>query len=91
MKYVSLYLKSDIILKQIEKDKKGAAQLNLSLSQLNLMPVLFPPKDKLKEIVSHLELLNEKCKAMSANYEKALSLCNNLKQALLKETFNGEL
>ena len=31
------------------------------------------------------------CKNLQANYEKTLSLCDDLKQALLRKAFNGEI
>ena len=42
-------------------------------------------------IVARLDALNEKCNALQANYEKTLNLCDDLKQALLRKAFNGEI
>jgi type I restriction enzyme S subunit len=42
-------------------------------------------------IATRLDALNEKCKTLQANYEKTLSLCDDLKQALLRKAFNGEI
>ena len=42
-------------------------------------------------IVARLDALSEKCKTLQANYEKTLSLCDDLKQALLRKAFNGEI
>lgn len=42
-------------------------------------------------IVSRLDQLNERCKALQENYDRTISLCEDLKQALLRKAFNGEL
>lgn len=42
-------------------------------------------------VVARLDALSEKCKTLQANYEKTLSLCDGLKQALLRKAFNGEI
>lgn len=62
------------------------------------------PKDYVKEkvlgvpsihqqhlIVSTLDNLSSKCKVLQDNYNKTLSLCDDLKQSLLRKAFNGEL
>ena len=43
-----------------------------------------------QSIVARLDALNDKCKALQANYEKTIALCDDLKQALLRKAFNGE-
>lgn len=42
-------------------------------------------------IVARLDALDEKCKALQTNYEKTIALCDDLKQALLRKAFNGEI
>lgn len=44
-----------------------------------------------QSIVARLDALNEKCKTLQANYEKTIALCDDLKQALLRKAFNGEI
>lgn len=42
-------------------------------------------------IVSRLDDLNDRCKVLQENYEKTVSLCDDLKQSLLRKAFSGEL
>lgn len=70
----------------------GAAQPKLTQANMNKIAIPLPPTlTDQQSIVSRLDTLNEKCKALQANYEKTLSLCDDLKQALLTKAFNGEL
>jgi len=47
--------------------------------------------EKQRQVVARLDALSEKCKTLQANYEKTIALCDDLKQALLRKAFNGEL
>lgn len=59
---------------------------------LNDVVVSIPPSLTDQDtIVARLDALNEKCKAIQSNYEKTIALCDDLKQALLRRAFNGEL
>lgn len=42
-------------------------------------------------IAIRLDEMNERCKALQENYRKTIALCEDLKQALLRKAFNGEL
>ena len=48
-------------------------------------------KQEQERIVSHLNDLNDRCKTLKDNHQKTLALCDDLKQALLRKAFNGEL
>lgn len=70
----------------------GAAQPKLTQANLNKIGIPIPPTiNDQQTIVARLDVLNEKCKTLQANYEKTLSLCDDLKQALLRKAFNGEI
>ena len=38
-----------------------------------------------------LDALKEQCKTLQDNYTQTIALCNDLKQALLRKAFSGEL
>ena len=42
-------------------------------------------------LVARLEELNKHCKALQENYRKTIALSDDMKQALLRKAFNGEL
>ena len=72
--------------------ENGATRQAITKKQLEEWVIKYPETiaDQ-QSIVSRLDTLNEKCKALQANYEKTLSLCDDLKQALLRKAFNGEI
>lgn len=64
----------------------------VSGGKVRSLPISFPASVKEQEsIISRLDDLNEKCDTLQDNYQKTLSLCDDLKQALLRKAFNGEL
>jgi type I restriction enzyme S subunit len=76
----------------IDEFVTGAAQPKLTQANMNKIAIPIPPTiNDQQSIVARLDALNEKCNALQANYEKTLSLCDDLKQALLKKAFNGEI
>lgn len=70
----------------------GAAQPKLTQKALNSIIIEYPSdKEELAAIISRLDNLDERCKALQENYSKTIALCEDLKQALLRKAFNGEL
>ena len=45
----------------------------------------------IKTNIELLDNIDERCKALQDNYNKTITLCEDLKQALLRKAFNGEL
>ncbi len=79
-------------LKEGKKRMIGACGLKrLPKDFVKTRPLGIPSLTKQQSIVARLDVLNEKCKTLQANYEKTLSLCDDLKQALLRKAFNGEI
>ena len=50
-----------------------------------------PKFEQQVKIATTLDDLNAKCKVFQDNYTKTISLCDDLKQSLLRKAFNGEL
>ena len=69
-----------------------AAQPVISNVSIKDVVLSFPTSISIQQsIVARLNVLNEKCKTLQANYEKTIALCDDLKQALLRKAFNGEI
>lgn len=69
-----------------------AAQPVISNVSMKDVVLSIPPTiNDQQTIVARLDVLSEKCKTLQANYEKTLNLCDDLKQALLRKAFNGEI
>ena len=89
LKYI---LSNDVILKEMQGKAKGSNQPFVSLGYLRNFKISLP--NNLTEEDELIALLDEgwvRCKALQENCEKTIILCNDLKQALLRKAFNGEL
>lgn len=76
----------------LNKYSTGAAQPGLSVKNIAEKAMIsIPPEEKYSIIAATLDGLSVRTQALQANYEKTLSLCDDLKQALLKKAFNGEI
>ena len=84
-KYLYFYLqtKSDESL----KIAAGAAQPNLSTAQIKDFVIPIPSLPEQECIAARLDAISEKVKALQANYDQTITLCDDLKQSLLKSIF----
>ena len=90
--YLYYCMQEPSFLKEGKKRMIGACGLKrLPKDFVKTRPLGIPSLTKQQSIVARLDVLNEKCKTLQANYEKTLSLCDDLKQALLRKAFNGEI
>ena len=70
----------------------GAAQPKFNQRALNNIVVTYPnERSEQKEVVARLDKLKEHCSALEENYTKTIALCDDMKQALLRKAFNGEM
>ncbi len=89
--YLFYYFQTPMVKQYVLAHVNTLMQPNLSINDLRTMPIKIVDDVLMLKIVAHLDALNEKCKTLQANYEKTLSLCDDLKQALLRKAFNGEI
>ena len=82
---------SDDFRKQISKGEN--TMINQITKYMLDEVVISLPNDKndMYSIASRLDKLNEHCNTLQKNYEKTIALCDDMKQALLRKAFNGEL
>lgn len=73
------------------KLNKGTTIPSLVKKDLLIIDIFTPSPSEQQSIVARLDSLNEKCKTLQTNYEKTIALCDDLKQALLRQAFNGEI
>ena len=66
---------------------KSVNQASMNTTALKQVNVYIPNKDTQQKIVSRLDTISEKVKALQANYDQTINLCNDLKQSLLKSIF----
>ena len=88
--YLRYYLLSAI--NRIKEMTIGAAYNALTIEKFQEMQIgLASDTNVQQSIVARLDALSEKCKSLQTNYEKTIALCDDLKQALLRKAFNGEI
>jgi len=77
------------IIKSINWQEKNTGTTLPSLTQTVVLsvPISFPSLSEQERIAARLDAISEKVKALQANYDQTITLCNDLKQALLKSIF----
>ena len=82
---------SDTITDKINATCSGCRMPRANMNDVLGFDISIPTLSEQQQIVARLDALNEKCKTLQSNYEMTLSLCEDLKQALLRKAFNGEI
>lgn len=72
---------------QLEELGEGTTFKELSKGRLSKFILPIPPLPEQQRIAERLDAISEKVKALQSNYDQTLTLCNDLKQALLKSIF----
>lgn len=82
------------LLKSLDLPSFGGGSAVPTLNRNVLHPIVVgytPDKIEQERIVLKLDDLNDRCNTLKENYHKTLTLCDDLKQSLLRKAFNGEL
>lgn len=91
-RFVFFATKTSSFKKQVGTLTMQAAQPKLALTRLATIRVRVPSSIKEQEtIVERLDGIADTIALLQENYQKTLALCDDLKQALLRKAFNGEL
>ncbi len=80
-------LLTDSFYSYIEPLQTGASYPAVTDSLVKAYPISFPSLPEQERIAARLDAISEKVKALQANYDQTITLCNDLKQALLKSIF----
>ena len=84
-RYLMYFFRSSASL--LNTEAQGVAQKGIYLNQLRGLNIKFPPLPEQQRIAERLDAISEKVKALQSNYNQTLTLCNDIKQALLKSIF----
>ncbi len=87
VKYLCMFLNSEMASKQYDFYKKDSARANLSLENISSLSISCPSLSEQQRIADRLDALSANVKALQTNYAETITLCNDLKQALLKKVF----
>ena len=91
-RFVFFATKTSSFKKQVEALTMQAAQPKLALTRLATIRVRVPSFIKEQEtIVERLDGIADTIALLQDNYQKTLTLCDDLKQSLLRKAFIGEL
>lgn len=82
-------LNSPYVREQAKKRTRGTANKNFVISDIKAVEVLIPPYNEQEVIEQTIDTYWSKVSSLQANYEKTLSLCDDLKQALLRKAFGN--
>ena len=80
-------LTSPDIQHQLTIKAQGSTVSNLNTDRVASVSIPVPPLPEQERIAARLDTISEKVKALQANYDQTINLCNDLKQALLKSIF----
>lgn len=87
-KFMSYYFRSPKFQTEKLAFTHGFKVVEIKPSDIAKIPIIYPKdKEEQRKIVSRLDAISEKVKALQANYDQTITLCNDLKQALLKSIF----
>ena len=86
--YLAFLIESDYFKEIISSYSDGAAIQNIAAVQfLKELKISIPCFEEQILLVKKLNLLSEKIKELQSNYEQTITLCNDLKQSILKDIF----
>ena len=82
--------KSKFFKYQLEVQLSGM-QPNFGYAHYSKILIPIPSLEEQIKIANILEATYKKCSKLQSNYERTIALCDDMKQALLRKAFNGEL
>lgn len=90
-KFYFYYLQSKDFQSEIRKQATGATAQGIKASRLKDILVVVIPLLEQERIVNRLDLLAEKIKMLEQNYTQQIADCVEMRQAVLREAFEGRL
>jgi type I restriction enzyme S subunit len=85
--FIMYSINSNWFNKQVLANVTGSGRIRTSLTKLRDCNLYIPDIETQKEVVEELNMAYMKTKALQTNYAETITLCNDLKQALLKKVF----
>ena len=86
-KYLQYLLSSNKILDKFHNDAKGTTQKFVGLGYLRNFSFPMPEYTEQLEIIEKIKTFEIKITKLQVNYEQTVTLCNDLKQSILKDIF----
>ena len=87
-----LYYFDHVLKKSANELSNGSAMKNIPpFSVFKQLPFPVPPAVEQKQIVARLDSLSAKCEFLQQNYTRQIEDCAEMRQAILREAFEGRL
>lgn len=86
-KYILYYINSVYFNKQVIENVSGSGRIRTSLTKLRSYKLYIPDFITQTDIVSKLEYLLRIYMQLQSNFDTTVTLCNDLKQSILKDIF----
>ena len=86
-KYLSYALSTPDAIKQKGLGKTKLKVVHSNIPSIKSIVIPIPSLPEQERIAARLDEISEKVKALQSNYDQTITLCNDLKQALLKSIF----
>ena len=86
-KYLSYALSTPDAIKQKGLGKTKLKVVHSNVPSIKSIVIPLPSLPEQERIAARLDEISEKVKALQANYDQTINLCNDLKQSLLKSIF----
>ena len=91
--FISYYINHEPVRAELRKLSVGAVhQSNINAKTIQSFSICLPKSiEEQNHIVQVLSNIHDAVQQLQENYQKTLAFCDDLKQALLRKAFNGEL
>ena len=87
--FLKYWLFQEDIIEEINKTCTGARMPRANMNYVLDFDISFPSLKEQQAIVTKLDKIKAMCEELEENYKKSLVLCEDLKQGLLREVFEG--
>jgi len=84
-------LNSPFVRNQLIERASGATMLNINSTAVENIVLFLPSIEEQNAFLNIFHNLKNKCEYLKDNYTQTIALCDDLKQALLRKAFSGEL
>ena len=88
--FLCYVMNSPMMYNYVRSKMEGAAITRVTLTKIKNFPITLPPLSEQQRIADRLDALSANVKALQTNYTETITLCNDLKQALLKKVFEED-
>lgn len=87
-KFIFYTFQAPIAFDFIQQYTQGAALKQINIKDVKNIPISLPPsKSDIENIVNKLDAISHLCYKLKSNYFTTVTLCNDLKQSILKDIF----